>query len=208
MNYFVAQIILAVRARNGDNTGWMQILIFVFIAVFYAVGSIIKSKAKKFEQSEKEQPPAEPLGKALKRAKALRQQFLAQSRRLEKTTAAEQLRTQPQPLLTTISPAQPVVQPVPIKQKPTTVLSLEATENAKFEPLDQLKESEDFVIKPNKKFEDESDATLPVRPEQEYLDEILSAYEDSEALKRAILHYEILGKPMALRKPTDDIIRR
>jgi hypothetical protein len=40
-------------------------------------------------------------------------------------------------------------------------------------------------------------------PQTKYLSEILSDYEDPEKLRRAILHYEILGKPMSLRKPTD-----
>ena len=39
-----------------------------------------------------------------------------------------------------------------------------------------------------------------------YLSELLSDYEDPEDLKRAILHYEILGKPLALRDPSRVII--
>ena len=36
-------------------------------------------------------------------------------------------------------------------------------------------------------------------PRAKYLSEILSDYEDPEKLRRAILHYEILGKPLSLR---------
>jgi hypothetical protein len=39
-----------------------------------------------------------------------------------------------------------------------------------------------------------------------YLSEVLADYENSEELKRAILHYEILGKPLALRDPSRVII--
>lgn len=36
-------------------------------------------------------------------------------------------------------------------------------------------------------------------PESEYLSELLKDYADPEELRRAILHYEILGKPLSLR---------
>jgi hypothetical protein len=43
--------------------------------------------------------------------------------------------------------------------------------------------------------------------EYTYLSDVLSDYyEDPDELKRAILHYEILGKPLALRNPDESII--
>jgi len=43
-------------------------------------------------------------------------------------------------------------------------------------------------------------------PETEYLSELLLDYADPEELRRAILHYEILGRPLSLRDPSGDII--
>jgi hypothetical protein len=43
-------------------------------------------------------------------------------------------------------------------------------------------------------------------PRAKYLSEILSDYDDPEKLRRAILHYEILGKPLSLREPGEHII--
>ena len=43
-------------------------------------------------------------------------------------------------------------------------------------------------------------------PQEKYLSEILSDYENPENLRRAILHYEILGKPLSLREPGEHII--
>jgi len=40
---------------------------------------------------------------------------------------------------------------------------------------------------------------LEEMPESEYLSELLSNYANPEELRRAILHYEILGKPLSLR---------
>jgi hypothetical protein len=42
---------------------------------------------------------------------------------------------------------------------------------------------------------------MPVEiPQAKYLSEILSDYDDTEKLRRAILHYEILSKPLSLRE--------
>ena len=43
-------------------------------------------------------------------------------------------------------------------------------------------------------------------PESEYLSELLTDYSDPDQLRRAILHYEILGKPLSMRDPSGDII--
>ena len=49
---------------------------------------------------------------------------------------------------------------------------------------------------------------MPAEPvEYMYLSDVLSDYyKDPEEFKRAILHYEILGKPLALRDPSEGII--
>jgi hypothetical protein len=43
-------------------------------------------------------------------------------------------------------------------------------------------------------------------PQSKHLSEILSDYSDPEELRRAILHYEILGRPLSLRGPEGHII--
>ncbi len=49
--------------------------------------------------------------------------------------------------------------------------------------------------------------TMPAEmAEAEHLPEILSDYADPEELRRAILHYEILGRPLSLRDPSAQII--
>jgi hypothetical protein len=42
--------------------------------------------------------------------------------------------------------------------------------------------------------------------EAEHLPEILSDYAEPDELRRAILHYEILGRPLSLRDPSGQII--
>jgi hypothetical protein len=62
MNYLLTQLILAARKNNEDN-GWMQILVFVILAVFYALGSILKVKANKAASKGKEQKSGKPVRK-------------------------------------------------------------------------------------------------------------------------------------------------
>ena len=70
MNYWLAQFLSALggqvlAARNSDekDTGWMQILVFVILSVFYAVGSIVKARANKTAPKGKEQVPRKPARK-------------------------------------------------------------------------------------------------------------------------------------------------
>jgi len=44
------------------------------------------------------------------------------------------------------------------------------------------------------------------KPGPEFSPAFLPAYDDPEQLRRAILHYEILGKPLSLRGPGEHII--
>jgi hypothetical protein len=43
-------------------------------------------------------------------------------------------------------------------------------------------------------------------PESKYLSEVLADFTDPEDLRMAILHYEILGRPLSLRDPSGQII--
>jgi len=43
-------------------------------------------------------------------------------------------------------------------------------------------------------------------PESKYLSEVLADFTDPEDLRMAILHYEILGRPLSLRGPSGQII--
>jgi hypothetical protein len=46
----------------------------------------------------------------------------------------------------------------------------------------------------------------PETPPGEYLTELLADYADSDQLRRAILHYEILGRPLSLRESNESAI--
>lgn len=55
------------------------------------------------------------------------------------------------------------------------------------------------ISKTVKELQDERASEPAQMPESEYLSELLTDYADPEELRRAILHYEILGRPLSLR---------
>ena len=198
MNYWLAQFVLAARKSKEDN-GWIQILVFVIMAVFYAVGSII-SKAKKTAPMGKEQPPGKPVRKPPDLTidlKMLKQIFgLPEEPESGSQSGSEESEPQTAKPQVTKPPSQPagrkVVRPQPAagRKTPITVKPQAAT------PQVQMK----LEKVPGLTGEAELSTEIP---HPAYLSEILSDYENPESLRRAILHYEILGKPISLREPSE-----
>jgi hypothetical protein len=187
MNYWLAQLLSALggqilAARNSDerDTGWMQILVFVILAIFYALGSIVKAKANKTAPKGKEQGPPKPVRKPPESTIDL--QMLKQLFGLPEKPAPS---SQSRPQVTKPRMAKPQVQPTSRK-----VARPQPAGMAMLEPQ---------VAKPQVQPKVEVAAPAEKQPAT-YLSEILSDYEDPEKLRRAILHYEILGKPLSLRE--------
>jgi hypothetical protein len=67
-----------------------------------------------------------------------------------------------------------------------------------------VREAQKPITEPLKKLKDEH---LLIRPKttqaETTLREPLLDFNDPNALRRAILHYEILGKPLSLRRPSE-----
>ena len=217
MNYSLAQIILAARNRNLEDTGWMQILIIVVLAVFYVVGSIVKAKANKSrdQEQEEEQPSRKrgfrPAEGTPGRAKALPKIPYQQAQRPVGRTPYRQPRPQV-PTRRKVMRPQPAVQKFAAKEeqaiRPQTIKPLEVSKLPQPTPQVQpdLKELAELTSKPLKQLEDKY-ASAPAETEQaRYLPELLLDYADPDELKRAILHYEILGKPLSLRSSEEHII--
>lgn len=79
---------------------------------------------------------------------------------------------------------------------------------ARPQPKPGLEGLPEFTGKPVRKPEDKHlGIPVPVEiPAARYLSELLSDYANPDELKMAILHYEILGKPLSLRRPSEHII--
>jgi len=213
MNYWLAQLLSALggqvpAARNSDDgdTGWMRILVVVILAVFYAVGSIVKAKANKTALKEEEQMPRKPGTKppeSVRAPKALKKTPYQAVQRPVSRTPSSQARPQvakPQVDRPQVQPPRrKVARPQPTGWKPPTKAE-EAVELPTLEPLEVPKIAALEPLEGKR-------AAMPaeIQPAK-YLSEILSDYENPERLRSAILHYEILGKPVSLRDPSEHII--
>ncbi|MFC1795309.1 hypothetical protein ACFL3Q_17200 [Planctomycetota bacterium] len=203
MSELLAQLILA--RRNDDAEGWMNILIVVVLAVFWAIGGIIKAKGKK-PGGRDEQLPGKPVRKPPLHSREAREQML---NRLQRPASSSQGQGQ---------------QPRPAAEKPRLKFADLQTAVRKFaveaeqafqtntkEPVPKLEpalkepqiKAERVELKPIGKtvrgLQDKRASEPAQMPESKYLSELLMDYADPEELRRAILHYEILGKPLSLR---------
>ncbi len=196
MNYWLAQLILAARNRDRD-TGWMRILVFVILAVFYAVGSIVKAKANKTAPKKKEQVPHKPVRKP---PEGGARELFKQPRR----PAGPAPYSQPRPQQV----AKPQVQPPrrKVTRPQPAGMAMLKPQVAKLQVQPKLEKVPELTAETVKKLEGKRAATPTEKQPARYLSEILSDYDNPDKLRRAILHYEILGKPISLRDPSEHII--
>jgi cell division protein FtsN len=169
MVYFFEQLILAARNRNSDDGGWIQLVVFLVIAVFYGLGNIVKSKAEKrqIEEQSRQKRPGQP-----------RKPQLA----YQPAQAAQEARPVSRRPQTGPTRRRPVKSSEQLPPIPTT--------------LDNLAES---AVKPLKRIKQAKLGSYEETPRHEPAMRDLINLEDSEALKKAILHYEILGPPVGMR---------
>jgi hypothetical protein len=178
MNYWPAQLVLAVRNGNEEN-GWVQILVFVILAIFYAVGSIAKARANKTAPKIPRKPARKPPDLQILK------QFFGLTE--EPESSIQPITEEPEPQVT-IQQVRPQGRKV---ARPTIPQAAKPQVQPKIEKVPEI-----AVATP------QVETVVPVETSQ-YLSEILSDYENPESLRRAILHYEILGKPISLRGPLE-----
>jgi hypothetical protein len=198
MSNLLAQIVLARR----DDGGWMNILVVVVMAAIWIVGGIIK--ATKAKSGDKQQPSRLPPCKPPAHSRGGQQQMPGRAerpagpaQRLEQPSGAAKRRTtladlreaarkfaaeaeqafQPQTTRPASKPPEPVSKP---QIQPETTPHIAP------------------VVAPVKGLGDKQAATAQMPPTQ-HLSDLLSDYANPDKLRRAILHYEILGPPLSLR---------
>jgi hypothetical protein len=182
MNYYLAEIFLSARNRNNDNGGWMQILVFVMIAVVYGISYIIK--AAKAEKPEEQQQKGKP--QATRRP----MQRLNQKRQYP---VSRSIKAQPRRPIQ--SGYGEISRPKPVVEKMTSKMP---------ETLEETAIQAEMVVKPLQRPKRLSVTDLDTSKPIEIIGEKLSIqFDDSEMLRKAILHYEILGKPVSLRGPRE-----
>jgi hypothetical protein len=183
MSYFHVELILAARGNNGEEGGWVQLLIFMVIAVFWAVGGIAKARANKVTQGDfpEEEPEEGPEEDGRPRpAPQPRIQRPMQNTAAYQQMAIEHLRES--------TPRRNIRTEELRAQKAAPEVSL--TDSRELAELSGIGENEPHRIVSKKA---ESKGTI----------KRLLRFEESSDLRKAILHYEILGKPLSLRDPSE-----
>ena len=209
MNDFLAQIILA--ARNRDGKSWTNILFIVGLAIFWAIGGILKARKNAQEKKAEGQRLVPKLGgEPAEVTKAKPKGPFQQIRAAIEAELQKQreLQQQAQQARRKVVRPEPAVRKVAIKPERAAVIhTIDPMEEtrlpraaAQFEP--KLEKLPEFTSKTVKAMGDKRTDAAALGPQSRYLSEIMLDYSEPDDLKRAILHYEILGKPLSLREPT------
>ena len=177
MSYILVGIVLA--ARKGDFGDWVNILFVLALAVFWVLGGIIKARAGKGEPEDEEQLPGRPARKPPERARGPQRQTFGPVQRRQYRPTAQQPRRK-------VSRGQLAVPKYAAKTE----------EGVRLRPLEVPDVSKLPLSMPSVQPEKQGLVSKPV------VERLLDP-DDPDKLKRAILHYEILGKPVSLRSPAE-----
>jgi len=207
MQDILAQIVLA--RRNEDLEGWKNILVVVVLAVFWALGGILKARSSRSAQSRQKQSLAPKPARRPPPSNGLREQLLKEPRR----PAA---RAERRPYRPGVHDARTKLAELRVAARK---FAADAEQAFRLQMAQAALEPQQALPKPRPqpapRETPQFAARLPVAPAdqpapgrletptEEYLAELLSDYADSDHIRRAILHYEILGKPLSLRDPSE-----
>ncbi len=192
MNALLAQLILA---RGNGVEGWMDILILVVVAAVYGLGTILKTKRKKPQEQGEQELGRKPARKPATGGRGVLEQFFNELRNLAEPAQGRESRPIGQPARQKIAHPQPAVRKYAAEAKQAGRVQ-PRTVQPDFEELPEstTKTTKGLVSKRRK--------AMAEVPEPKYLSEVLADFTDPEDLRMAILHYEILGRPLSLRDPS------
>jgi len=202
MYYFLGQMLLGARHRGAE--GWTQILVFVVLAVVYALGSILKARANKVEQEKlqgQKPPPTPP-----ERGQELQKQPLRQFGRPIERADRMEYRPQVQPARRKVMRPKPAAEKQPTSQQPLKPPELPELSLESPQLETGIEELPDYTSKTLQKLKTERLGIAAKARKVEDVSVPVLDYADMDALRRAILHYEILGRPLSLRDPSERII--
>jgi len=178
---------------EGEDGGWMQLLVFVVVGVLYALGGIIKARKRKAGVAEEDDSPGEPAPPApqTQPLRAIGWPKQPQGSTVPRKSVLEAFLEE----ITRAARGQ-VQAPQPQKPPPparTSRIETEIAELPKKPTRDAITASQPKRLAVEAKQQAQADDLPLISPE-------LGGPDD---LTRAILDYEILGKPVSLRDPAE-----
>jgi len=202
----------ALLARNDDGpAGWMQLLVFVVIAVIYVLGNLAKSRADKSlkeQEDEEDQPGEKPRYKPLtgfNLAEGLSQKR-EQQPKAQRRTILEPPEVQPVPQIRT----EPETRRFGAEERDAGFVKGAPARAVKKRPLVAKTPAKPHKLKRTGRTIIDGAVTGVLTASKEGQKKTAVTREkpaefsleltDPEQLRAAILHYEILGKPVSLRE--------
>ena len=169
-------------ARDPDAEGWMNLLLPILVAVFWAIGGLVNAK----KQRKREKAAAAEPSKAA---------ATSPEPPVIPAKAVKPVETGPRPAVKGPT-GRKGARPKPPKRRPPGVPQrTDARPAPAMEmPLEELPEVTAVSPRAYKKPADKPAETAGL-----HLEDLAASYSDPEVLRLAILHREILGKPVGLR---------
>jgi hypothetical protein len=183
MDWLAGQLAILGRRSNGDEEGWMQLLVFIVLAVFWAIGGIMKArsaKARDEKQRQQSKPRPQP------RPRPSFERLLRSEPEKARTRAVQVQRPRPGRRFERDKGAREQV------KEPVAVQSSESVKDvlAEVDKIDHIGE-----IAP-------MEAAMAAVAGQGI------ELGTSEQLRAAMLHYEIFGKCVGLRESREHVWMR
>ena len=201
MSNLLAQLVLA---RRAPDDGWMNILVVIVMAVIWIIGGIVKAMKtnagdKQPSRAPSRKPP--PQGRASQQMPARPQRPVGPGERSAPSQAQPSKRTTLSDLREAArrfaAEAEQVFQAQTTKPTPSRPKPAPNRPPARQVAPATLPDPE-AVAQPMKQPRTKQGPMTAAAPGQQ-LSDLLSDYRDPAKLRRAILHYEILGPPLSLR---------
>jgi len=200
----IAATILLARNDEPGNGGWIQLVVFVILGLVYALGGLAKMKANKAAEGEDK---AEEKPKRRPRYKPLDYLFPPRQAEAKGTGTPKVSRITPRPAREIRRPTE-----MPIRRERRQVARIPEVKKKSARPpvkpaLPATKKSisslETVVPSEIGKLEKlgVEFSRSQKEGEQELSGRVVLDYENPDVLREAIVHYEILGKPLSLRGP-------
>jgi len=215
MDYFLLQFVLA--AQNDDFEKWMNILFLVVLAVFWLIGGIVKVKSEHAKRQKKRKPTRDSATRSSPSSKdpgelileKILGTFIPDSGNQQRSVKQQAIKkpprfqeTRPKPTSKSLSDKYAMRQKISNKRKQRLSLQKKSLET-KFDELTQIEPDieklPEFTTDAIKSIESSYQEVTPDIPVSNYLLDL----SDSDSLKKAILYYEVLGRPMSLRDSSD-----
>jgi hypothetical protein len=201
MSNLLAQIVLA---RRAPDDGWMNILVVIVMAVIWIIAGIVKAMKTNAGDKQRSRPPSRkppPQGRASQQMAATPQRPVgpaersapSQAQPSKRTTlsdlreAARRFAAEAEQAFQTQRTKPTPSRPKPVPKRPSG-LKVAAVPQPLTEP-----------VLPMRKQSDDRRTPAKIMAPRQQLSDLLSDYRDPAKLRRAILHYEILGPPLSLR---------